>query len=338
MTRDKLDRLADLRAACTLEKHAEARRQLTLLGPTPWPVPTAADPDQERLERWILHRCAWPNGITAYPFGFQHVTPEPDHLTIHVESNPEHVRELVKELLPNEYEGDLGGVPGLRAGRDNTGAPLLYLAGTRASVTLRGIAAKDWQVAVTGWRSHLASIGARPLWDISPTAMSMEESDLLQWFDPPSTVKRPCWLASALLRRIGTFTASGLPARLTGWTTGGTQHDRWKFEFEFIPGHRRAHERVLNLLTHPEVGLPLRVTKDVCSCRSGHGHGCWATLQATSGHQGSVQLLFHDCDPGTVTSWESRWPAQFAQIRAGNSAKTADRAAADCGSPQENPS
>ncbi|MFJ9520628.1 hypothetical protein ACIRPK_20545 [Kitasatospora sp. NPDC101801] len=312
MTPAKLTRLAAQRSQLTREPHQSAVRHLTALGPGSPTVPHPADPAQEKLEWWIMHCCAWPVEAVVAPFGFEQVSPTPQGLELKLTSTPSYLRWFVSTVLPSiDTDSQVSGVPGLRTDRDRTGAPVLRLAGTNASVVLRGISAGQWRTLTADFEAELRTGGHRPLWNTGPA--TREEARDLTWFDPATAGPRPHWLGSALLRRVGVFTAAGVPALVTGWTTAGTFADCWKFDLEFIPGHRLDHDRLAALLTDPAAGLPLQV--DGHACRESGASRCRMRLAPGDGRPGEIELLFRHTDEAVISAWEARWPEEFAVIR-----------------------
>ncbi|WP_030246844.1 hypothetical protein [Streptomyces sp. NRRL S-350] len=308
----KLTRLAGIRAQVTREQHQLAVHRLTALGPGSPTVPHPADPAQEALEWWIMLRCAWPAEPVVAPFGFERVSPTPDGLHIEPAATPAYRRWFVSTVLPSAGpDGEVTGIPGLRTDRDRTGAPVLSLAGTTASVVLRGIPAQQWRTLTADFEDELRSAGHFPLWNTGPA--TTEEMRNLTWFDPATAGPRPHWLGSGLLRRVGVFTAAGVPALVTGWPTAGTIADCWKFDLEFIPGHVPDHGRLAALLADPAVGLAMRVRGH--ECRESGASRCRLRLVAADGRPGEVELLFRHTDEAVINAWETRWPKEFALIR-----------------------
>ncbi|MEU8927345.1 hypothetical protein AB0D10_41585 [Kitasatospora sp. NPDC048545] len=316
-TSAKLHHLARLRSELTRESHQTAVRELSTLGPAARPVPSAASLAQEQLEWWIFFHAAWPAEIVGTPFGFERVTPRPDGLDLHLAGSDTYLQWLASALLPTVHGEQLHGIPGLRLTRDRTGAPILLLAGTTAQVRLRGITAALWRQCVELARQDFTDAGHQPLWNAPTDTMTALEAEHAPWFHHTSAGPRPFRLASGLLRRIGLFSAAGATACLTGWTTAGAIHEGWKFDFEFIPGHRPDHDHLLRLLTDPDAGLPLRVAGRGCARCPGPDASCRIQLTPIDGLPGGITMLFHSTDEEVVQAWERRWPGEFARIRSG---------------------
>ncbi|MEV7123787.1 hypothetical protein [Kitasatospora griseola] len=311
MASAKLTRLAGIRSQLTYEQHQLAVHRLTALGPGTT-VPNPSDPAQEALEWWIMLCCAWPSEPVVAPFGFERVSPTPTGLHIELAATPAYRHWFVSTVLPSASpDGEITGIPGLRTDRDPTGAPVLRLAGSTANVVLRGIPAQQWRTLTTDFEAELRSAGHHPLWNTGPA--TAEETRNQAWFAPATAGPRPHWLGSGLLRRVGVFTAAGVPALVTGWTTAGTIADCWKFDLEFIPGHRLDHDRLAALLTDPAAGLPMRVSGH--ECRESGAPRCRLQLVAADGRPGAVELLFRHTEEAVINAWETRWPEEFALIR-----------------------
>ncbi|MFD9685185.1 hypothetical protein ACFWXO_05415 [Kitasatospora sp. NPDC059088] len=313
-TTSRLRHRARRRSALTREPHQQAVRELTALGPAAPLVPAAATAAQEQLEWWLLHTTAWPPEPVPVPLGIERVTPLVDGLDLHLTDDSRYLRWFTRVVLPTVKDGAVHGIPGLRVVLDHGGAPVLHLAGTNAQVRLRGFPTALWRESVDAAREDFALSGFRPLWTAPLEATTAPEAELAPWFSPDAG-PRPFRIASALLRRVGLFAAAGTTACLTGWTTWGTFREGWKFDFEFIPGHRPDHDRLLSMLTDPDDGLPLRITARSCNRCPGPEASCRVNLVATDGTPGEVTLLFRTTEEEVVRAWEQRWPAAFARIR-----------------------
>ena len=313
MSASAMSRHARLLAACTGQSRSAALHQTAQLARGEVVLPAAAESAQEVFEWWLFHRCAWPDAPTVAPFGFTSVAPTSSGLTLVAEDRPSHVRSLVQAFLPTYFENQVDGVPGLRVSRDrHDGSLLLRMAGTSARVALRGISAATWKRAVGDWRKGLKE-GVDHLWETSPDEITAQERDLLTWFPESPANERPYWLGSALLRRAHVFTAAGWPVCVTAWITGGDSVDRWKFEIEFLPGHRFDHQRLVTLLTNPLVGLPL-TAEVACGCGREEDSVCRVNLKGDGVQPNSVQLLLRHCELETVEGWEARWPGKSARF------------------------
>ncbi|MDH6128802.1 hypothetical protein [Kitasatospora sp. GP82] len=287
-----LAKLLRQRSAYTGERLNAAQRDLAPQHRRAQPIPAADNPDQARFEHWILDACACPHVITMNPCGFSAVRPAPDHLTLTVESDPRFVQDLAGRILP-AGDTELCGIPGLRYRRTAVGAVALYLAGTAASVTLRGVSWADWVEAADARLARLTQDGDPTLWTGPQGALTSQEREYLRGFRFLQDAEHPTWLPSGILRRIAVFQAGGGPRSCLGWKGGRYDEQHWVFQLLYRPGQSLPHDRITALLTDPVFGLPLAAARTECRCPHGDERKqCWVDLRSTRDTISSVQLRF----------------------------------------------
>lgn len=137
----------------------------------------APDPQQERLERWLLRRLAWPSCDPVYPWGIRWVNPTADGLTVRFEGDSM-ARELARVLPPRaDPAGELHGIPGARFSPTSPkGITMLWL-GTTASILLTGISPAAWKSALADEEREARECGLVSCYRVSPTAWTEHERD-----------------------------------------------------------------------------------------------------------------------------------------------------------------
>lgn len=158
-----------LRRLYTGESVQQAQRASSGLQRGSSPIPEAAGPAQRRLEtQALLALLEFRNLYTRFPLGITSVSPEPDGITLFVESE-ERAAEILFNLLPTCASGqEVHGVPGLRIIRRDHTAIVLCVLGERTRLRLAGLPARVWS--------------------------SAEEATLSKWIDPGSM--QLCWRSS----------------------------------------------------------------------------------------------------------------------------------------------
>ncbi|WP_405189562.1 hypothetical protein OG473_03110 [Streptomyces anulatus] len=147
-----------LRCYYTGESVQQVQRAVDLLKPGTPPIPTAASFDQQFLEaRVFVNLLEFRNCYTHYPFGIAAVNPEPNGITLQVESE-ERAAEILLNLLPTYVsDQEVHGVPGLRITRRELTAVELRVLGTSTRLRLAGLPATVWRKAVARMISKTVS-------------------------------------------------------------------------------------------------------------------------------------------------------------------------------------
>lgn len=297
MHRDVISRRSAVLADCTGLSHAQARRHLETAPPHAALLPTAT-PAQALLERWILASLARPINGRLYPWGIRSVQPFAEHLVLQLEGD--HVAtEAVESLLPRLDKHDsVHGVPGLRVGNATREGATLWLAGSPATVTLRGIRPSVWHRAVQTEEDDAVLAGERLChrdaeWSTAERTWLTDVELLGERADIP--IAATAWLFSGLLRRIGLLRSLGVPVSADAWTKPvDSVADYLVVELimEEVPlDAPRHHERFIELLTGPDIGMPLQVERRSCRCPAEDlPSSCTFDLVASNGAAGRLQL------------------------------------------------
>ncbi|GAA2718484.1 MULTISPECIES: hypothetical protein [Streptomyces] len=205
-------------------------------------------------------------------------------------------------LLPTHHTGTTenpdgpGGVPGLRLlGIDEHGLHI-GMVGTDASATLTGPTPDRWRSLLDKHRAWCRENDLTPLWDTAylsepEAAYRAKEAE---WH---RILADSAWLGSGLLRRIGLFHTVVSPFCLRYWFDGVD----WKVELKYEHGVALHHDELVQYLTHPSWGLPLRVHHRHCECRpcdcdGGRERICWIELAPTTQHRGGISFRFRSTD------------------------------------------
>ncbi|MFF0505933.1 hypothetical protein ACFYUH_20345 [Streptomyces fimicarius] len=158
-------------------------------------------------------------------------------------------------------DGQVGGVLGLRISEIRGNELHLTLANTDTGLVLRGITGTRWSDYLDERRRSLTTEHSAPLWN------ALELTDY-EWHDVQShprvrrTEKVIARLGSGLLRRVALFHTSSSAYSTRSWTTGSD----WIFELDTLRDVPLDHDTLLNRLSAPVWGLPLRIVKHHCTC------------------------------------------------------------------------
>nr|WP_237293250.1 hypothetical protein [Streptomyces katrae] len=100
------------------------------------------------------------------------------------------------------------------------------------------------------------------------------------------------WLASALLRRVGLWSAAGIALSTTSWTNpdNGGEQSITDHIHQPTPGTLH-HDELVHLLTDPEWGMQIKVEDRWCACTQ-RGESCLVKLRSTQGEAGELELRF----------------------------------------------
>lgn len=303
-----LSQQARYRSRCTGNGHQAEHQFLSATRPAT-PI-TDAVGDQAVLEAALLERIDGIFDYCAHPTGIHSIHPRPDHLTVRLDpylgrtDRPLPLHSIAM-LLPTRYVGTKedpegpGGVTGLRlTGVDDRGLHLGRI-GTTASATLIGPTAAQWRAYLAEHRAWCADHHLEPLWE-SP-GLSEEEARYRAasplWH---KTMAESAWLSSGLLRRIGLLHTVTFPYSVRYWYDGVD----WKFALKYEHGVPVGHDALVQHLIDPAWGLPLRIARRHCECRScdcdaGRERMCRIELAPREeGREGGLQLRFHTDEQG----------------------------------------
>ncbi len=275
----------------------------------------AASPDQELLEALVMQGILAGQGFLAHPLGVSHVRILPaGRLAVHLDP-PERAKrvnpvdeQMALNLFPRRDRNELvGGVPGLRVVAMQHTAMTIGLAGTSARLTL--VAHSGWTRWLARMKQEAVALRTHPLWE--EREMTVAEQD---WIQP--WTRRSAWIGSGLLRRIGLLHS----VANTYWVKGRPMGDLWKIEMFTHPGVNLNHEDLVNRLTDPQLGLPLK--QKYCSCSCSHNlrysPGCTVELaHRVDPRAGGLQLRLYVsplgrdwgprlADAGARSSWLER--------------------------------
>lgn len=256
-----------LRCYYTGESVQQVHRAIGLLKPGTPPIPTAASFDQQFLEaRVFVNLLEFRNCYTHYPLGIAAVNPEPNGITLQVESE-ERAAEILLNLLPTYVsDQEVHGVPGLRITRRELTAVELRVLGTSTRLRLAGLPATVWRKAVARMISKwIDPTPAFLCWKSSPRAWTEAESaHRARWEGPDDEFtqiqRRGAWLGSGMLRRAAllhrvsnTFFADGYQ--------GGGETAVLVLRTSHVRGQGPGPHNIVNALAHPVLGLPLHVKR-----------------------------------------------------------------------------
>ncbi|WP_406635803.1 hypothetical protein [Amycolatopsis sp. WGS_07] len=226
-----------------LDLTAEARAAL---------LPDAHSRDQMELEAGLLsaaseafnHLHTHPEGSLTRPVPVIGASlPRRDRLQVRIV--PVAVPPLLHELLPFELDGEVSGIPGVRARVHRRSTELFLLDAPDAVVELVGVGKKAWQAA-TAWRYafNLKAPEGVSLADASPERLTPDESRSLASY---GRAFGPVDIASGFVRRIAVLRHT---LWVRAWPTGG-----FDLNVEW-PGDEPRQAHVALQLAHPVLGLP----------------------------------------------------------------------------------
>ncbi|MEV7541211.1 hypothetical protein [Streptomyces sp. NPDC089915] len=266
-------------------------------------------PQQELLERWLLRRVAWPMYDPVRPWGITWVRPEADGLTVHFEGD--YLAGELAGLLPPRFTADglFYGIPGARFFPASKKGVEMILPGTSARIRLAGIGPKAWKAA---WKKeqHEAAKEGDVLCHLgSPRSWTHRELLYVAGAGIGAVprarrAEASAWLASALLRRVGLWSAAGIALSNTSWTNPENGGEQWIIEHIHQPTPDSLHhDELVGLLTDPEWGMRVKVTDRWCSCAR-QGEMCLVKLRSTQDEAGELELRFARRDtPRSVQAW-----------------------------------
>ncbi|GHA43510.1 hypothetical protein GCM10010329_78000 [Streptomyces spiroverticillatus] len=254
-----------LRRTYTGESVQQARQAVDALGPDAPPIPPAATPQQVLLEsRVLLSLLEFRNVFTRYPLGIAAVRPEPDSVSLRVESE-ERAAEILFNLLPSYVsDEEVYGVPGLRITRRARTAIELQVLGQPARLRLTGIPARSWRKAIEQMLEQWTNPDDALLcWKSSPRAWtSAEIQHRTRWNNPGDRFtqeqRRGDWLGSGLLRRAALLHTVSNTYFLDGYRSEIT---RLVLRSSHTPGRGPGPHRLVAALVDPAFGLPLRLQR-----------------------------------------------------------------------------
>ncbi|MGQ4383543.1 hypothetical protein [Streptomyces sp. SAS_270] len=254
-----------LRRLYTGESVQQARRAVDGLQNSQSPIPGAASPAQQLLEaRVLVALLEFRNLYTRFPLGITAVQPQPDVITLGVESE-ERAAEILFNLLPSYAPAhkEVQGVPGLRITRRHRTAIELQVLGESARLRLTGLPSTLWRSAEERTLSNWIDPDSMDLcWRSSPRAWTTAEREHhAQWEDPDDhyvqVTERGAWLGSGLLRRAAllhtvanTFLADG---------HRGAAFDVARLVLQSSHAHKQGPgpHNIVAALLDPVCGLPL---------------------------------------------------------------------------------
>ncbi|MFF2819574.1 hypothetical protein ACFVT9_29145 [Kitasatospora cineracea] len=288
----RLQPLAKLRGRVTGEKYETALRRMAAWEPGRPIVPAASTLAQARLEATVLHRGRGLSTVSAYPMGIKALQPQNNLLTMKLEPEPFVIRHWAQSLLPVDPGpgNEVYGVGGLRYTTTNNHVLLTQL-GTGARLKLTGFPTHWWELAACAVADQAHAQGEHPCFRTASTCPA--EHEIEQW---RAALRRDPHFSSALLRRIHATSYKGGYGGSDVWSDPGRPGWTWKLEVVNVPGH----DRLLELLTHPLVGLDLAVARRHCHCHEpdtdlfGLGSdrsGCVMMLVSPDGHR---ELMLRD--------------------------------------------
>ncbi|MER5781249.1 hypothetical protein ABT104_05900 [Streptomyces mobaraensis] len=296
---DSLAQQARYRARCTGNRHQNEHRFLSTARPAT--AISEATGDQALLESALFTHANGLADYCAHPAGIHSVDPRVDHLTVRLDSYIGPTRDYplgehcLATLLPTQNtrtKEEPSGVPGIRLrGIDDRGLHL-GLADSSASATLTGPTAEQWRSYLDNHRALCIENGAAPLWETADLseAEAAFRTEHSSWQE---ILSRSAWIGSGLLRRIGLFHTVSNAYSLGYWLDGRD----WKFELTYEHGVPVNHDELVQYLTHPAWGLPMRVDHRSCQCRpcdcdGGRERICWIELTPTTDRVTGISFRF----------------------------------------------
>ncbi|RPF30238.1 hypothetical protein EDD96_6833 [Streptomyces sp. Ag109_G2-6] len=234
---------------------------------------------------------------------------EPDGLTIHFEGD--YMAGELACLLPPRFTADglFYGIPGARFPPPSKKGVEMILPGTPARIRLAGIGPKAWKAAWKKEQHEAAKEGDLLCHLGSPHSWTQRE--LLHAAGagigavPRSRrAEASAWLASALLRRVGLWSAAGIALSTTSWTNPENGGEQWIIEHIHQPTPGALHhDELVGLMTAPEWGMRVKVTDRWCACAR-QGQMCLVKLRSTQDEAGELELRFPRREtPRAVHAW-----------------------------------
>jgi hypothetical protein len=297
---------ARYRARCTGNAY-QSEQQFLSSNRYAEPIPTARGP-QARLEAALFDRLDGDFALSAHPVGISVVTPLADHLAValdpvlvtHLGPTPLGAHSLAM-LLPT-VGGSLdepGGIPGLRLKAiDDVGLHLTDVGGG-ASAVLTGPSAAEWHTYLAAHLDWCRSYHLEPAWT-DPELAADEVRYRITPHHRRDVLEEGAWLSSGLLRRIGLLHTVTDLYNADYWFSDHT----WKFELEYAFGVPVNHDVLVQHLTHPRWGLPLKIARVHCDCPTcpcpseQRDRMCWIELAALDGVGPGMQLRVISHGPG----------------------------------------
>ena len=231
-----------------------------------------ADESQALLESQVMQHLARGGEWWAHPTGIASVRISPSQLLIHLDSHTissgdtsyQMAAYALDQLLPYAEDGlQVHNAIGLRAKAANNLDLVLTYAGRTARVVLRATKGTNWGQLLAKRKNEMLKAGVLPLWT-EPTLTPDERGDLANHPLVRSAEHRIAWLGSGLLRRIALFENHSSAYSTRSWMTG----DEWVFELDTAKDVPLRHDGLLDRLTDPVWGLPVKITSHHCSCRA----------------------------------------------------------------------
>ncbi|MDX3488175.1 hypothetical protein [Streptomyces sp. ID05-18] len=208
--------------------------------------------------------------FNEHPFGIRRIRPGQETVTLHLESTERAVN-LLRFALPSYSEQDgRNGLEGAWIRRRTRHGIEIAGASGEASVWLTGLTTAEWTRAEVTVAEEQADQGQHSLWQHPPRGGP--EPDFPQ--SPTEAKQRRhwntylnggAWCASALLRRVAIFhtvttadlvTCIRAAPGIIGYEGMGPV--RWAFELDRRPGLPDSQHALIEALTDPDFGLPLR--------------------------------------------------------------------------------
>ncbi|WKU42595.1 hypothetical protein Q3V23_00060 [Streptomyces sp. VNUA116] len=323
---NSLTQQARYRARCTGRGHQSEHQFLSATRPTT-AIPEASG-DQALLEAALFEHANGTASYCVHPAGVHSVDPRTDHLTMRLDpllGRPDRplAEHCLATLLPTQNtrsDEDPYGVPGIRLLSIDDRGLHLGMADSNASATLTGPTTAQWHAHLAAHRALCTESGLAPLWETAslstPEAAFRAKHPTWQ-----EILHRSAWLGSGLLRRIGLFHTVSNTYGLSYWFDG----QDWKFELRYEHGVPVNHDELVQYLTHPAWGLPMRVDHRYCECRpcdcdGGRERICWIELVPTSSRATGISFRFRSTakdrdltdeyrsliDSGASASWLER--------------------------------
>ncbi|SDU77186.1 hypothetical protein [Jiangella alkaliphila] len=260
--------IAQRRCAYTRERLMRARNELRALAPgTPW-IPDAALAQADfEFELFatraygISPQSTEADGSAAlHVFGLIRISPRSDALVVSVADAtlPDLIRRFLPAYRPSDPE--VGGAPGLRPVEVGHRQIALGRLDRPGRLIIEGTAPARWRRCLAGWTDELDAAGYLALWRTSPERLHPRELRQLRLFDSLYTRygshrRQVARLISGLIRRNAVFHYGAPSTCVDMWINPAL--DGAEIHIEWFDGP--DHTTVIDLLTAPRCGLPLRV-------------------------------------------------------------------------------